>query len=90
LQSSCLVRRTSWRESEEGDEFSLNLLEFALVPKSGPKDRDRRKRIRSLLAALDLNFQNLIELATQAADRVGIITKARKRRARRVRAGKKR
>ena len=38
----------------------------------------------------DLKFTELTELAKQAADRVGIITKARKTRARRLRVGTKR
>jgi hypothetical protein len=63
---------------------------LALVPKDRRSDEKRQDRVERLLEALDLKFTDLTELAKQAADRVGIITKARNTRARRLRVGTKR
>jgi hypothetical protein len=63
---------------------------LALVPKDRRNDKKRHDRVEQLLETLDLKFTDLTELAKQAADRVGIITKARITRARRLRVGTKR
>ena len=63
---------------------------MALVPKDRRNDEKRHDRVEQLLETLDLKFTDLTELAKQAADRVGIITKARITRARRLRVGTKR
>jgi hypothetical protein len=60
------------------------------VPTDRRSDETRHDRVERLLEALDLKFTDLTELAKHAADRVGIITKARKTRARHLRVGTKR
>ena len=60
------------------------------MPRVRRNSHKREDRIEQLIVALDLSLSDLFELARQAADRVGLIVKARKTANRRRRAGKKR